>query len=107
MRVATVRASLYLRAGNADDLDAAQAWLDTWRGSLLYLSTDYGCECCSSAFDVEATPEAVAAIPPSLRVNSPWTGGEGASPRVPIVAEEAFWKARKRVAEAGSARKRF
>jgi hypothetical protein len=105
--VTSLRASLYLHAGNVDDLAAAEAWLKTWRGSLLYLSFDYGCECCSSRFDVEGSLEAIAAIPPSLSVPTPWTAGEGSSPRAPVIAEAPFWKARKRVAQAAVPLKRF
>jgi hypothetical protein len=106
--MAAVRASLRLRLGNAEDLEAAEAWLETWRASLVYLSADYGCVCCCSEFDVEGSAEAIAAIPPNLRADSAWTSGEGASPQPPVIADRPFWKASKLVAEMASRRrKRF
>ena len=52
-----------------DDEPVMDAWFDRWETALA-VSDDQGCGCCVHIFDVDGPPEAFAALPPGVSVDT-------------------------------------
>ncbi len=69
------RATLFVMHGDDDsDYNAVLAWLEHW-GNKVRIA-DYSTGGWEHLWDIEATPEALAEVPPHWFCDSGWTGGE-------------------------------
>ena len=75
-----MRATICVAVDQPGEVAAAEAWLERWRGRLAHLSEDYGCGCCVRLYDVDGPPEAIAALPASIRAESDWVSGHSDRP---------------------------
>jgi hypothetical protein len=72
------RATITISVDDAEEIAAAQAWFAQWSASVTRKSDNYGCGCCLDMYDLEASQEAVEAIPYALTTTSEWVEtGEG------------------------------
>ncbi len=62
-----MRTTIIVDANNAEDMRAAEAWLDRWRPALRHVSDDEGCGCCVHIWHVTGPAQAVDELPPSMR----------------------------------------
>ena len=67
------RATVCLMADSIAEKADFTTWMQRWRKHVSFVSHDYGCGCCVHLFDLEASKEAIDAIPPDLLTVSAWT----------------------------------
>lgn len=67
------RATICVDAGTPEQV-AVNAWLDRWRGRLLFVSHNEGCGCCVDMYRVEGSQEALDELPPMVFAMSEWSG---------------------------------
>jgi hypothetical protein len=68
------RATICIVVDQPSEVEAAEQWLSANRDKLEFISSDYGCGCCVSLFDLEGPADVLDTIPDFLRAASDWTG---------------------------------
>lgn len=62
-----MRATICVDRGAEAEVQAVAAWFATWAAAITSCSENQGCGCCVDLWEVEASPEAVAALPDAVR----------------------------------------
>lgn len=66
-----MKATILASTDEPEEVAAARAFLEQWRGQLHFVSEDQGCGCCVHIWEVEGPAEVVARIPARIRTWSP------------------------------------
>lgn len=66
-----LRATVIACVDQSGEVEAAKAWLRTWRSRLTCADDQKGCGCCVVMYEVEGPREALDAIPASVLASGP------------------------------------
>lgn len=69
------RATIVVAVDDPEEFASVEAWFTRWRPVLTHCSDNFGCGCCVDIWEVEATPEAIADLPPRAYAGDEWTNG--------------------------------
>lgn len=61
------RATIVVDVTHPEEMAASEEWFARWTATLTYRSENQGCGCCVNIWDVEASNEALDALPANIR----------------------------------------
>lgn len=57
------KTTVIIHADSPEEMKAFDSWLNTWQSSLASISENQGCGCCTNIFELDASDEAIDALP--------------------------------------------
>jgi len=69
------RATLIVAIDEPEEVESIDAWFVRWAAQISHRSENHGCGCCVDIWEVEASAEAVAELPPKVHAGDEWTNG--------------------------------
>jgi len=78
------RATLIVVVDEPAEVDAMASWFVRWAAQISYRSENLGCGCCVDIWEVEASAQAIAELPPKCHAGDEWTSSAPPVPKRPV-----------------------